>query len=143
MSEFVQIPRRLRSPCWAGGRLKGEVTRATAPSSPQVSRHPIFSSAENVISGRGGRVGGGDHGRRQPQLSKPPHHSSFLQSKFNRQRSCFAFSETSLATTSTRAPSSQIKDLQWTKSQRLGGGRKSLHHSKRLHYSKRLHHSKD
>ena len=83
LSEFVQIPRRLRSPCLAGGRLKGEVTSATAPSSPQVSRHPIFSSAENVISGRGGRVGGGDHGRRQPQLSKPSHHSSFLQSKFN------------------------------------------------------------
>ena len=28
-----------------------------------------------------------------------------------------------------------LKDLQWTWSQRLGGGRKSLHHSKRLNLS--------
>ena len=53
LSEFVQIPRRLRSPCPAG------VTWGLSDHplfSSLLASHPIFSSGENVISGRGGRV---------------------------------------------------------------------------------------
>ena len=50
LSEFVQIPRRLTSPCPAGEYMG--VEGVTTPSFQ--SSHPIFSSCEDVISRRVG-----------------------------------------------------------------------------------------
>ena len=106
--------------------MKGEVTSATAPSSPQVSRHPIFSSAENVISGRGGRPW-------EEETSTVQTLSSLFFSPKTKASSidCARVSRSlKRLLQQLQQGHPALKDLQWTRSQRLGAGRKSLHHSK-------------
>ena len=74
LSEFVQIPRRLRSVCPAGVTwgLRGGSDPPPLFLAAVESSHPIFSSGENVISGRGGRAQPWEEGGSTPTGCSQP-----------------------------------------------------------------------
>ena len=74
LSEFVQIPRRLRSVCPAGVTwgLWGGSDPPPLFLAAVESSHPIFSSGENVISGRGGRAQPWEEGASTPTGCSQP-----------------------------------------------------------------------
>ena len=119
LSEFVQIPRRLTSVCPAG------VTWGLREWPALLSSHPSFSSGEDVISKRGGRVQPCEGGASAvvtggPSLKKnnlvmvwhpdPFHFSRYLFVQFNLM--LLSSSDTSAARRPVFSPSSGADKLQ-------------------------------